>query len=310
MRKTFFASASKEQHRTGVYRMKTDVIFSTTDGTRLAGWLFRPENAAGDVPVIVMTHGTGCVKEMGLEPYALAFAAAGFACLLYDHRNFGESGGEPRAELDPWQQISDMKDAITYVSSLEGVDRNRVGLWGTSYSGGHAIVVAATDRRVKCLVTQVPTMSGYKTATLGLSEEQIAAMVASFAEDRLARLRGEPPRRAKPKPRGDDTGDWLHKASEGTRYRGDLTMRSYELRMGYEPMDFIGRISPTPFLMISSRNDSRSPVEEQMEGFSRAREPKQQMLIDGGHYSVYDDEATLSEVTTAAVDWFSRHIQA
>jgi fermentation-respiration switch protein FrsA (DUF1100 family) len=290
--------------------MRTDVSFLTTDGVRLAGWLFLPEKIEGKLPAIVLSHGTGCVKEMGIAPYAEAFAKAGYVALLYDHRNFGESAGEPRAELDPWQQISDMKDAITYLSSLDQVDPDKIGLWGTSYSGGHSIVVTATDRRVKCLVAQVPTMSGYKTATLGLSEQQIADMIALFAQDRLGRMRGDEPMRAKPKPKGNDTGDWLHKASAGTSYRGDLTMRSYELRMGYEPADFIGRISPTPSLMISSRNDSRSPLDEQLEGFAKAREPKKQILIDGGHYDVYDDQKTLDEVIGAALDWFSQHIPA
>src|SRR5690606_26714700 len=140
--------------------MRTDVSFLTTDGVRLAGWLFLPEKIEGKLPAIVLSHGTGCVKEMGIAPYAEAFAKAGYVALLYDHRNFGESAGEPRAELDPWQQISDMKDAITYLSSLDQVDPDKIGLWGTSYSGGHSIVVTATDLRDKCIVAQVQTMSG------------------------------------------------------------------------------------------------------------------------------------------------------
>lgn len=286
--------------------MRTDVRFKVSDGTQLAAWLYRPAKTKTATPVLVMSHGTGCVKEMGLAPFAEAFCEAGYTCLVYDHRNLGESEGEPRGELDPWQQVSDMKDAISYASSLEGVDPTRLGIWGTSYAGGHVIVVAATDRRVKCVVAQVPTLSGSQTTVLGMSQPQIDAMVASFAQDRLARMRGEPPMRIKPTPTGNETGDWLHAFGEGTRYRGDTTLRSKELRLGYEPIDFIGRIAPTPFLMIGVTRDSRSPRKEQEDGFSRAREPKKLVLIEGGHYSVYD--STRPEAIAVGLDWFSQHI--
>lgn len=288
--------------------MRTDVTFKTGDGVRLAGWLYRPANAKGPVPVIVMSHGTGCVKEMGLAPFAEAFAGAGYACLVYDHRNLGDSEGEPRGEMDPWQQVSDMKDAITYASSLDGIDPLGVCLWGTSYAGGHVIVVAATDRRVKCVVAQVPTLSGSKTTVLGMSQAQIDEMLASFARDRQGRMRGEPPMRIKPTPPGSETGDWLHQAGAGTRYRGDTTLRSKELRMGYEPIDFIGRIAPTPLLLLAVTRDSRSPTQEQEDGFNRAREPKKLVLIDGGHYSVYD--TTRPQAIAEALGWFGQHVPA
>ena len=287
---------------------RTDMTFQTTDGLRLAAWLYRPTPTSKPCPMIVMSHGTGCVKEMGLEPYAEAFAAAGYACLVYDHRNLGASEGEPRAEIDPWQQVSDLKDAITFASSLDGIDATRLGIWGTSYAGGHVIVVGATDRRVNCVVAQVPTLSGYQTTVLGLSPAQIDALVKSFAADRLARLRGEAPARLPPAPPGTETGDWLKAAGSGTRYRGDQTLRSKELRMGYEPADYISRIAPTPFLMVGVTRDSRSPPREQQDGFSRAREPKKLVLIDGGHYAIYGDKR--GEAIEAALDWFRTHTPA
>lgn len=286
--------------------MRSDVSFVVGEGIKLSGWLYRPTGVTGKVPVIVMSHGTGCVKEMGLEPFAEAFTKAGYACLAYDHRNLGASEGEPRGELDPFQQVSDMKDAITYASSLEGIDSQRIGLWGTSYAGGHVIVVAATDRRVKCVVAQVPTLSGSQTSVLGMTEQQIDEMLQAFAEDRAARARGEEPRRTGMAPAGTDTGDWLRAASAGTSYRPDLTLRSKELRMAYEPIWYIDRISPTPFLMVGVTNDSRSPTEEQEDGFSRALEPRKLVMIEGGHYSVYGE--TQPQASAAAIDWFNQHI--
>lgn len=75
---------------------------------------------------------------------------------------FKTSDGEPRQELDPWQQVKDYRHAITYMQTQSLLDPEKIGIWGTSYSGGHVLVVAAIDRRVKCVVSQVPTISGWE----------------------------------------------------------------------------------------------------------------------------------------------------
>ena len=103
-----------------------------------------------------MAHGLSAVKEMYLDDYAAAFAAAGLDALVFDNRNFGASDGEPRQEIDPIAQVRDYRHAITYAISLPEVDRSRVGVWGSSYSGGHVLTVAAIDTRVKAAVSQVP----------------------------------------------------------------------------------------------------------------------------------------------------------
>jgi cephalosporin-C deacetylase-like acetyl esterase len=75
--------------------------------------------------------------------------------LVYDNRNFGESDGEPRHEIVPSVQQSDYSDAITYAQSLDDVNADKIGIWGSSYSGGHVLLVGATDRRVKAVLGQV-----------------------------------------------------------------------------------------------------------------------------------------------------------
>ena len=134
----------------------------TANGVELDAWFYTPDSAQGPFATIVMSHGFGAVKEMSLDQTAEVFVNAGFACVVYDHRNTGSSAGEPRLELDPWQQIADMRDVITWAVMQPQVDSKRLGLWGTSYSGGHVLVVAATDRRVKCVVSQVPTVAAIK----------------------------------------------------------------------------------------------------------------------------------------------------
>src|SRR5947208_1514245 len=128
-----------------------------------AGRRMEQRSCAPVAPAVVMAHGYNCIKELYLDRYAAAVADAGHVVLAYDHRNFGDSDGEPRQELDPWMQVRDYRNAITFVQTLDGVDPKRIGIWGTSYSGGHVLVVAAVDRRVRCVVAQVPTISGWQS---------------------------------------------------------------------------------------------------------------------------------------------------
>lgn len=123
-----------------------------------SAWLYLPDR--GPAPVIVMGHGLGGVRGMRLDAYAERFCAAGYACLVFDYRHFGDSDGQPRQLLDIDRQLQDWTAAIAYARSLAAVDGNRVILWGTSFSGGHIIAVAAADRNIAAAVAQCPFTDG------------------------------------------------------------------------------------------------------------------------------------------------------
>src|ERR1700737_1248305 len=171
-----------------------DVGFTVEGGVTLRGWLFVPD-AAGARPSITMAHGYAGVREHGLERFACAFAGAGFVVLVHDHRGFGASEGEPRYDVDPWRQIADWRRAISYLETRQEVDPSRIGLWGTSYAGGHAIVLGATDRRLRCIVAQVPTISGYEQGLRRIPPEGVPVLENALAEDERAQARGEQPHR-------------------------------------------------------------------------------------------------------------------
>src|SRR5215472_1879441 len=133
-------TSTREIFSTDAAHEVTDIEFDA-DGTALRGWLYRPRGVAAVAPAVVMAHGYNCIKELYLDRYAAAIANAGRVVLAYDHRNFGESDGEPRQELDPWVQVRDYRNAITFVQTLEGVDCEQIGIWGTSSAGGHVLVV-------------------------------------------------------------------------------------------------------------------------------------------------------------------------
>lgn len=140
-----------------------------------------------------MAHGYGAVKEQTLLRLADLFTGAGFAVLVHDHRTFGASDGTPRQDIDPWRQIEDWRRALTYLEARPEVDADRIGLWGSSYAGGHALVLGATDRRLKAVVAQVPTISGFEQSRRRVAPDNLPALEAALNADEHAQLAGEPP---------------------------------------------------------------------------------------------------------------------
>jgi uncharacterized protein len=128
-------------------------------GTGCAAWLYRPAGAA-PVPCVVLAHGFGMTRHCRLAAWAERFAAAGLAALVFDYRGFGDSGGTPRQVLDIAAQRADWRAAVAHARATPGIDAERVALWGTSFSGGHVLAVAADDPRVAAVVAQVPFVDG------------------------------------------------------------------------------------------------------------------------------------------------------
>jgi len=294
----------------------TEVRFPVDDGVELGAWLYLPKSDAQRRPAITMAHGYAGVKEHGITRFAETFADAGFAVLLHDHRTFGISGGGPRQDVNPWLQVADWRRAISYLESRPEVDPTRIGLWGASYAGGHALVLGATDRRIACVVSQAPTISGYQQGLRRVAPEGVAALEAALDDDERAQARGEPPRRqaivsadtALPASyRAKDAIDfYLQPLGEGARWENSVTMRSTRLARMYEPGVWAPRISPTPLLMIVASHDTITLTDLALAAYEQALEPKKLVLVPGGHFDPYVSEFQTS--CGAAVDWFRQHL--
>jgi fermentation-respiration switch protein FrsA (DUF1100 family) len=264
-----------------------------------------------------MAHGFSALKENYLDRYAEAFAASGLGGLVFDNRNFGASDGEPRQEIDPWQQVKDYRDAITYASGLSEVDESRIGIWGSSYSGAHVLVIGAIDRRVKCVASQVPLISGHRNARRLIRADVIAAIQDMFNADRQSRFAGEAPGMiavvsndpavpcALPTP---DSYEWFTEtaASRAPAWRNEVTLRSIEMFMEYEPGVYIEYISPTPLLMVVAAQDHLTVADEAIAAYERALEPKKLVLLKGGHFDAYVKD--FETASGAARDWFTEHL--
>lgn len=293
---------------------RSDIEFDA-DGQTIRGWLFRPRDPASPPPLVVLGGGFSCVKEMGLPAFATRFAAAGLAALAFDYRNLGASDGHPRQELDPWLQIEDLRHAVTYATTLPGIDPQRIGVWGTSYSGGHSLVLAATDRRVKCVVAQMPTISGHWSGMRRVPMDRVGELTAAFAADRVRRMHGAAPAMRPIAGMPDEhpvyaTAEvrefFAREARVAPRWRNEVTLRTLEYARGYEPGAWIEFISPTPLLMIVGRQDTLTCHDLQLAAFARALEPKRLVLLHGGHFACYDAE--FEPAVAAALDWFLAHL--
>lgn len=158
-----------------------------------AARLFRPD--ARSVPCVVMASGLSCVRDQGLDAFARRFADAGFAALAFDHRHFGESGGEPRSLVRAAHQREDWRAAIELVRSLDGVDEGRVALWGFSLGGGHVQSLALTEPRIGAAICVAPVVDGARSLLHIGGPTHLARLGLAGVRDGLRALRGAEPYR-------------------------------------------------------------------------------------------------------------------
>jgi alpha-beta hydrolase superfamily lysophospholipase len=125
-----------------------------SEGAILRGRLYLPIGA-GPFPAVAMTNGFSATITMSIHRYAEGFAAGGIAALLWDHRNFGISDGEPRQQINPWLQARGYRSALDFLAQHPKIDPHRTAVWGDSMSGGVVLLVAACDERVRAVVSQV-----------------------------------------------------------------------------------------------------------------------------------------------------------
>jgi fermentation-respiration switch protein FrsA (DUF1100 family) len=303
--------------------MRRDIEFPS-GGQTVRGWLYTPDDGAGPYPAIVMAGGWCYVKELVQPDYAQMFADAGMAAILFDYRNLGSSDGARRQHLDPNMQIEDYKNAISFAEMLDEVDADRIGAWGLSYSGGHVLIVGATDPRVKCIVSQIPVVDGYRNmrrvhGTMGFRRfEQL------LLEDRRRRFTtgeaGTLPHAAEDPTREVSTWPFPEtykvfrqlKESEAPAYQNLSTIESAELLMSYSVEPFLPRILDTPTLVVVAERDDLTLWDLEIEAYNKIPTPKKKLVVIGKstHMTMYSDRSLRTKTAQAAAEWFSEHLFA
>ena len=274
-----------------------------SEGVRMTGTVLYPQALEGKkLPAVILSHGWGGTAAM-LRPQAERIAQAGYFALVFDYRGWGESdarwvrdeaaapGANARRELrevvDPLDQATDIFNAVHWTMGESMVDASRVGLWGTSFSGGLVAYVAARDPRIKAIVSQVAWFGQPRTVmpAAGLSRSQ---------SDATRRARGEI---GYPPPGAREIGN----------LRGGPVRESFLL---YAPIADIPAIKGCAVLIIDAEKEELFDIREHGElAFARAAEPKKRAVIPGiAHYDIYGSAREQS--LGLAIDWFDRHLKA
>jgi uncharacterized protein len=253
-------------------------------------------NEDGRRPCVVLAHGLGGTVDSGLLPYAERFAAAGIDALAFDYRSFGLSDGQPRQVLSPARQLEDYAAAIACARSLDGVDPQRIVVWGSSYSGGHVVPVAVADGRVAAVISQVPNMDGM-AAVLNVARYaglgHLARLVLTGVRDLAASLRGNPPVMVPLVGPPGSVGAMTTPDAEpgylsiaGPSWRNEVAARMVLGTGAYRPGLQAGRL-PCPMLVQIGDRDAIAPVKAAEDAAWRATGRAEVRTYPIGHFEIY-----------------------
>lgn len=290
--------------------MKKEIFFYS-ESCKIAGDLYLPDHFQEDQksPAVVLCHGFAGIKEVLLPPFAEAFAQNGFVSLVFDYRGFGASEGE-RGRLFYPEQVRDIRNAITYLQSVPGVDSDRIGLWGTSYGGANAIACAAEDSRVKCLTAQLTFGDGERVITSGLTPEAKDKLNATLTKVWTKAVTQNKSMALPPVQilTDEQSKTFLTQMIDKMpQVNTKIPMLFIKYTMEYKPEQVISRLK-IPVLLIAAEKDSVNPPEESRSLLAKANEPKKLHMIGGAtHYECYEGEK-FQQASDQAVEWFKRFI--
>ncbi|MCD6571594.1 MAG: alpha/beta hydrolase [Deltaproteobacteria bacterium] len=270
---------------------KTDSDF-ISNGTRCAGWLYLPEGVL-EPPIVIMAHGLAAERTFRLPAYAERFLEKGMSIFLFDYRNFGDSDGLPRNLVNPFRHIQDWKAAIYHVRTLKGINTNKIGLWGTSFSGGHVIVTAASDPKIAAIVSQVPWMDGISSALMVDWKYTITAMVSAFRdilktialrEPYYVPVVGEPDTFAVMNSPDCKPG-YMALVPRGSSWKNECPARIFIYLLIYRPLSFAERVKCPALLIMAEKDFGISPkaVEKCADRMSNAT----LIRLPVGHFEPY-----------------------
>lgn len=286
-------------------------------GVRISARLYLPDgNAApGELPGIAMAPGFAGTMDMGYADFARHFSRNGVAVLLFDYPCFGESEGSPRGEADPWVQVQAYRDALSVLGKVDEVNPQRLGVWGASYSGAHALVLSAIDERIKAMVAMTPFTSGYAYWE-PLPPEQRQVMEEMWAKDRRQRVKGAAPALipvvseqpgAMAAFRGKSAWEFVQAFRDRAPvFRNQVTLRSLELQRDYEPQAYCSRMPPLPRLFLVATQDRYIPEALIRSCYAACPDPKELATMNAGHFDLYQERQL--EAAALATRWFKRHL--
>ncbi|WP_219215965.1 alpha/beta hydrolase [Variovorax boronicumulans] len=296
-----------------------DVEFQS-EGVTCRAWLYTTDPSQRR-PTVVLAGGWCYVREIVMPTYAQAFAEAGINAMVFDYRNLGVSDGDDRQHLDPWAQVRDYENAISFLERHPAVDPDRIGVWGISYSGGHALILAATDPRVKTIVSQIPVIDGYENMRRAHGTMGFRALWDLILRDR--KLRYEKPGERLYLPHATESWStevsaWPFpetvrtflqiKETQAPLYQNSSTVESVDLLLNYDVGPFVKRIYDTPTLMIVAQGDDLTLWDLEIGAFNAIPSTRKKLEVLGhtSHMTMYSDKSKIEKAAAIACDWFAQ----
>lgn len=266
---------------------RQDISF-VSEGDVCRGWLYLPDGV-DQPPLVIMAHGFSAERTFGLPAFAEKFAAEGMAVLLFDYRNFGDSDGSPRFLVDPQRHVADWRAAITYARTLPKVDTTRLALWGSSFSGGHVITIAADDPSISAIVAQVPYVGGLEVKLSVLNTLKAAG---SILADKVASLFGGAVTVPIVGPAGsfacmasDEAMQFLDIVDEASQWNNQVPARALTTLAAYQPRDVAGRVACPALVLVGARDETTPP---DLAREAAALMPRAEVAsFEAGHFEVY-----------------------
>ena len=265
--------------------MKRQELTFAVNGDICAAWLYRPTQEAHAAPIIVMAHGLSGTRRDRLGPFAERFAAAGFAALVFDHRGFGDSGGEPDL-FHPTRQLEDWRAAIGFARTLPDIDPDRVATFGSSMGGGNALAAAAQDRRVAAAISQVPFLDILRQAHRSSPRVTAQALLAAARGRHLPAV-GQPDEAAMINAPGGEAG-WRRVVAGGedSRWRNRVSAR-WLLGRPYRPARHAAALH-CPWLVCVGEADRVAKPGPAIAAARRAPQGELRTYPGVDHFDIYD----------------------
>jgi pimeloyl-ACP methyl ester carboxylesterase len=282
---------------------RRDVAFES-GGITCRAWAYAPDaRFKRPAPCIVMAHGLGGTRDCALEPYAQAFAKAGFFVLLFDYRRLGASDGAPRQLISIPDELEDWAAAIAFARAMPGVDSNRIGLWGTSLSGGHVMVAAARDPGVAAVAAQCPMLDGAASARMLRKDTGLGKLAwigwAALVDRARALLGMSPYYVPLVAPPGGLAAMASHDAYKGMSaivppgWRNEVAARLFLVLPCYRPIRAAKSVT-CPTLIIACKKDSVVSTQAATATAARMGDKARLVELPIGHFDIY------------LGDWFER----
>ena len=294
--------------------MKQAITFFS-EGHKLVGDLYAPDNcqATDQRAGIVLCHGYTGVKDLYLPDNARVLNDAGYVVLTFDYKGWGNSEGA-RSRLAPWSRVADVQAALTFLGLQDGVDAQRLGIYGTSYGGATVVWAAALDERVKCVVSVVGVGDGRRWMRSVRHPDEWHDMLLRAKQDREQRvLSGESQLVAREQVLLPDrqSADLAARArANNPSAVGTIPLEYIDETLSHHADWVVDKIAPRPVLFINSDDDRLVPPEESQSLYDKAGEPKKLVTLSGvGHYEVYIPPA-FDQVMAETQAWFNRYLPA